>query len=684
MEIPDLTIGLCTYNLDFSPWIERIDLLGNDRVKLFDRASLRDLQKHFELRAPYRRPGKRVTDNHPMFAFGLWEAKKASAAHNNQTALVQSARKLKTLLRWQNELNEKSTVRGCPLVWYFNNVGSSWKVYGCHVQRSSRAAEGLVYVSFPCAHTLSMVTLFQILRELWSGDSKKEDHALQLLYIVDIIAIWAEHNYKPFVGSCISHLQAIKNDERLPSVDSTLRTAQIEINRTNFPWLFDPDRKIPTSPKSAGDNLRVPYDQNLQDDGLSGQSHSRSPSRGLFGQAPSQKPNVVLSRQSRPQSPSGGRFGQSPSPSRTPNSDLFGRSLSRSPNRPNRPLSEQFLSGRQRQSITSSHGDYIIPELHNYIWLLDRDPGAIDLLVIRVDEKGDVLPPVVIFDSDGWEHPHFRYILRHERPRWHPDIITKFNFNKADHHYMWQCIFKDPEYFCKPRVQFCAILPLDRDSYKRQRAATNKQDELFDSLVTLLALPDLLADADHAYDKWCLCDAPWNEYSPPMILCDNSKCRVGWYHMKCVGLDDWFETDNLWICPECLRTPFHTHVYSEDEGVEYDEALYEASTARIQRTKTVARVWADHEWPYRDDVLGLFDKISCSIDIDTTVQYSIPQDGNGVQRAPQGCWALSKSRPENMITVRTSGLNHVPETQYAVEDVNNIFSGMNLGRNVKH
>lgn len=46
-----------------------------------------------------------------------------------QTATNQTARNLKTILSWQQQLYDKSEVHGYPLVWYFNNIGANWKVY---------------------------------------------------------------------------------------------------------------------------------------------------------------------------------------------------------------------------------------------------------------------------------------------------------------------------------------------------------------------------------------------------------------------------------------------------------------------------------------------------------------------------------------------------------------------------
>lgn len=53
IQIPDATIGLYTYDLNKKPWVDRKDLIDNDRVKLFDKKALSDCLKSFELEGPY-------------------------------------------------------------------------------------------------------------------------------------------------------------------------------------------------------------------------------------------------------------------------------------------------------------------------------------------------------------------------------------------------------------------------------------------------------------------------------------------------------------------------------------------------------------------------------------------------------------------------------------------------------
>ncbi|ESO90889.1 hypothetical protein LOTGIDRAFT_122730, partial [Lottia gigantea] len=46
---------------------------------------------------------------------------------------------------------------------------------------------------------------------------------------------------------------------------------------------------------------------------------------------------------------------------------------------------------------------------------------------------------------------------------------------------------------------------------------------------------------------YCFCG---NEESfDNMILCDSKKCRVKWYHLRCVGLIN--VPKGMWVCLKC-------------------------------------------------------------------------------------------------------------------------------------
>ena len=116
---PDSTFGLCTYNLDERPWNEK-NWLQDDMIKLFEKRTLKKTLDGFgsRLKEPYKISGTPVgLYSYPMFAFGLWEAKKDKGSSHEDT-LIQSSRKLKTLLIWQRKIFDESKVKEIsPTVW---------------------------------------------------------------------------------------------------------------------------------------------------------------------------------------------------------------------------------------------------------------------------------------------------------------------------------------------------------------------------------------------------------------------------------------------------------------------------------------------------------------------------------------------------------------------------------------
>ena len=516
---------------------------------------------------------------------------------------------------------------------------------------------------------------------LWSGDLSDPDSALQLLYIIDIIAIWAEHTYKPIIGACISRLQTIMNSEALLPLDNTLWRAQIPINRLNFPWLFNPEWRTSAVPLPSHGNLNVPskpYFRRLsapvplEDSGseVPEQPQTPPPIRRLSTQTSFASPKSHLRRGAHSQSLdrhiSDQTYVQKPDP------------------RLCKQIMPPSVPPLRRRSHLATHiqEDYVIPELHDYIWLLDRDPGGEDLLVIRVDEAGNMLQPLIVFDSAEWDHSEFTKILEHEVERRHPDVDVTFTVDEENQHYLRRCLIRRSNYFRTPLVQFCAILPVDRRSYKRQRAGVREENELFEPLESAMGIPELLTVGDAAYKRWCVCEARYNEYSPPMILCDNTKCDVGWYHQKCVGLDDSFETDGLWFCDDC---PPGKRQCATDSDFEYDEDILEASSNRVHRTKKLASIWAEHSWPSKNTFLRLFDMISSNLDIVTESRYKIPRDGSEFFAAPPNkSWVLRKDKPYKLIVVRSCQGTYIEDEDTEIEELDGNFESISLGRNDRH
>ncbi len=145
-QTPDTTFGLCTYNLDERHWTE--EWLRNDMVKLFGKKSLKETMDRFSLlKEPYKISGTPVgLYSYPMFAFGLWEAKR-DKGYSHEDVVIQSSRKLKLLLSWQRKIFDESEVREIsPTVWFFSSLGSDWRVYGCS-ETKAVDGDGFHYVS---------------------------------------------------------------------------------------------------------------------------------------------------------------------------------------------------------------------------------------------------------------------------------------------------------------------------------------------------------------------------------------------------------------------------------------------------------------------------------------------------------------------------------------------------------
>jgi hypothetical protein len=135
-----------------------------------------------------------------------------------------------------------------------------------------------------------------------------------------------------------------------------------------------------------------------------------------------------------------------------------------------------------------------------------------------------------------------------------------------------------------------------------------------------------------------------------MILCDNVKCPMGWYHKKCVGLDEDFTADR-WLCNQCLDK-WQGIEYAEFESEEIDEEIREASDSRIQRIKTLARVWKDHQWPNPVEVCHLIDRTSCRININERRIYDTVKDVNIKESYESRCWAILRGSPKVMRAIR--------------------------------
>ena len=221
------------------------------------------------------------------------------------------------------------------------------------------------------------------------GSSKDEQSAIQLLSIVELIRFWVDYTYKPLIGTCISRLEAIKAGTQPTPLDSTLWNLRIPIDKEQTPWFFSQRRlKVSSIPIGSTDNLEIP-------------PHGRR--RG----------HSASSRQSlQPEN--------QPSPRRD----------HRSPT----PAGEQF----------------VMPEKDDFNWLLDRDPGEEDLILIRVSETGKIMRPVIIYSTSrlvgerqmrpvDWKDDDFKAVVADERRGHHPQIVSIFRKNRQGRDYLWEC-----------------------------------------------------------------------------------------------------------------------------------------------------------------------------------------------------------------------------------------------------
>jgi hypothetical protein len=230
--------------------------------------------------------------------------------------------------------------------------------------------------------------------------------------------------------------------------------------------------------------------------------------------------------------------------------------------------------------------------------------------VVRVNTEGFVLPPVIIFDSSNWTSRDFESVTRYERARMPQNIATDFRYDKENTSVFQKCFNATSGYCTMPEIQFCAILPLNTNSHPI--GDKNAQYEL-QRLEQLLGLRKLVTAAQTANKEFCTCQKP---ESGNMILCDATKCTIGWYHKKCVSLDEEFKAD-YWFCSICAKSHDNFVVSKYDNEV-FEDGIHEASDMRIQRVRSLNRAWTDHRWPHPSDVQKImYRRICCDIEMET-------------------------------------------------------------------
>jgi hypothetical protein len=249
------------------------------------------------------------------------------------------------------------------------------------------------------------------------------------------------------------------------------------------------------------------------------------------------------------------------------------------------------------------------------VLLVHRQLCDADLVVVRIDVKGEVLPPLIIFQDHDWDSDLFCQIITKESARMPLQIKVDFCEVKVDFWETeddfwkvkdWQntesrtCLHKyfGTNGYCVEDIQACVILPLNP-----------KLNEFDFPLLNLLDLKSLLTTAWEMNDKWCSC-----KKSPEidnMILCDNTGCNIGWYHMKCCGevrdarLKDYKE----WYCKKCQKLPKEERSKTTYDNDKSNEDIFQESDERIQRARTVYKVWEKHKWPKSDKILDCVGEI---------------------------------------------------------------------------
>ncbi|CAO2653299.1 Nn.00g027100.m01.CDS01 [Neocucurbitaria sp. VM-36] len=568
-KIPDLTVGLLAWSEN--AWSapptmnesEMDKIIAHDLVRPFRLDVLDSLENAGLLKPLFTFPKSkkgvhvnRMRKSPITFPFLIWEAKKASEGD----PVAQNALKVKMILEWQRDLAERAKIAWKPLVFHLVSMGSKWTVYACHIQPSKKKT-GNIYP----------------FRLLWTGDCANQTKALQLLYLIDIIALWGQFQYKPFAGACIRILKRRSKGGRLRRLLQTnLLEHQKSINGRNF--------------------------RSIQYSGI--------PTIG------SKTSSFKLQRAGT--------------------------------DTPEAEINKQLMLGMRFLSLET----YYIPERDGFIWLLHhREYRGADLLVVRVNTGGSVLPPLVIFSSSDWISEDFRYIIREERARMPHNIATDFRYDK-DYSSVWQKCFDARDGQCTlSDIQFCAILPL---KHKRGMIDNTCAHTYFQPLEKLLGLQALVDAAQHANELWCICQEGPESERGDLILCDATNCTVGWYHKECVGLDEDYSGHD-WICPTCKESR-HNISWSKYDNGDFEDGILEASDERIQRARSLNRAWNNHRWPEPGQVRHLmYRKICCEIEMETNPhKFRNTVDCLEAERYSSATrhWAIIKNDPLRFTQIR--------------------------------
>ena len=280
-----------------------------------------------------------------------------------------------------------------------------------------------------------------------------------------------------------------------------------------------------------------------------------------------------------------------------------------------------------------------MPEKDDFNWLLDRDPGAGGLILVRVSETGAIMIPVIIYSTGrlvgerrkptvNWNDDGFNVVIADECRGHRSKLASISRKDKQGRDYLWQC-YQSKGSRIRRRTQFSIILPVNAVSYC-QHNPKSQGTQLFEPLESLFRLQDLLGKIDRAKKKWCSCGRQRNGYSPPMVQCHRALCDISWFHKKCVGFAD-SDDEASWVCDNCYdkweRIPEHKRAYIELEPTESNFFARE-SHKRIHLARAIEDVWYKHNWPSQDEIVAKIDEIADEVDIIESAPHEIHNEGS--------------------------------------------------------
>ena len=257
-----------------------------------------------------------------------------------------------------------------------------------------------------------------------------------------------------------------------------------------------------------------------------------------------------------------------------------------------------------------------MPEKDDFNWLLDRDLGAEDLILLRVSETGKILRPVIIYSTCrliggrqkptiDWEDDSFNAVIADDRQGRRPKITSIFREDQSGRDYLRR-FYRSKGSLIRQEVQSSIILPVSVVSYLQQKPKSQRS-QLFEPLESRLPLHVLLGKIEQSKKKLCSCGRLKTEYSPSMVQYCNALCAIGWFHKECVSFshsDDDGDNDdeNPWLCDKCKKIPEQKRAPIELKPTESDFFARE-SHRRQHLARAIENVWHKHNWPSQDEIV---------------------------------------------------------------------------------